>query len=173
MQFVDTREGNVFNVPFASQTLSTAGTWDLYTITAPAASRVQLLDIELGQQSTAPANIQALGVGFFIGTTSTGTGTGITAVNTKRWTGAPTAGTSVTGPTTSTASTASAAIALIYANAFEAASGKFSYRPNEEYGVPIVVSNNQRLFIRVSQPQLAVVLSGTLTFKEIGYGAPA
>lgn len=171
MQFVDTREGNIFNVWLSANSLSTGGPNDIFNILAPTKSRVQLLEVRIGQSSTNPTAIQSLGVSFFSGSSSSGAGATITAYNTKQWTGAPTAGTSVTGPSTTIASTTSAT--LLYAGAYDAAAGTFVYRPNEQYGVPLVITNGQRFHIRVTTPQLPVVSHGTLTFKEIGYGAPA
>jgi hypothetical protein len=171
MLFNDDRQANIFNVSFSAQTLSTVGNWDLFTITASSGSRVQILDIDLGQQSTAPSAIQALGIQCFSGSTAGSGGTAITPVNTKRWTAAPATVTNVLGPSTALASTASAT--QIYANAFEAASGRFRYRSTEDYGIPIVISNSQRFVMRVTTPQTAVKISATLTFKELGYGLPA
>jgi hypothetical protein len=173
MQFNDSREGNVYNVWLQANTLSSGGPNDIYALLTSSGSRIQILDVRLGQASTNPAAIQSLGVQFFSGTTSTApAGTALTPFNTKRWAGAPTAVTSVTGPTTTLSTTTSAT--LIYADAFDAASGSFRYKPREDYGVPIVITNSQRFHIRVTQPSsIPVILHGTLTFKEIGFGLPA
>jgi hypothetical protein len=172
MQFNDSREGNIYNVWLQANTLSTAGQNDIYALVTSSGSRIQLLDVRLGQASTNPTAIQSLGIQFFSGTTSTGpAGGALTPFNTKRWAGSPTAVTSATGPTTTLSSTTSAT--LVYADAFDAASGSFRYKPNEAYGLPIVITNSQRFHIRVTTPQLPVIIHGTLTFKEIGFGLPA
>lgn len=171
MEFNSDRQANIFNVPFSAQTLSTNGNWDLWVLTPSSGSRVQLLDIDIGQASTNPTAVQSLGVQIFRGSTGGSGGSAITAVNTKGWTGSPTAVTSATGPSTTLASTTSAT--LVYASAFEAAAGRFRYRPWEDGGVPIVVTNSQRLHVRATTPQLSVIVHGTLTFKELGYGLPA
>jgi hypothetical protein len=175
MNFNDFREGNIYNCPFSSQTLTTVGNWDLFLVKTSSGSRVQILDLQLGQQSTNNATVQSLGVAFIVGTTSTGAGTAITPVNTKRWSGTPTAVSSVSGPSSSLASTTSVGAAMVYANAFEANSGKFSYRVNEDFGVPVVITNSQTMVIRVTTPQSSggIVIHGTLTFKEVGMGLPS
>lgn len=172
MQFVDSREGNIYAVPFASQAVSTAGPVDLVTLKSPSGMRVQLLDITLGQSSSNPSAIQALGLMIFTGSSSTAsTGATITAQNQRRWSGAPTAGTSCNGLSTSLLSTASAT--LVLADAFEANSGKWRYRPSEEGGVPIVLNINQRMNLRLTTPSLALTMFGSVTIKELGAGLPA
>jgi hypothetical protein len=172
MLFNDAREGNVYNASIQANVLSTTGQNDIYATLASSGSRFQVLDIRLAQASTNPTAIQSLGIQFFTGSTSTApAGTALTLFNTKRWSGAPSAVTSVTGPTTTLSSTTSAT--LIYADAFDAASGSFRYKPREDYGVPLVITNSQRFHIRVTTPQLPVIIHGTLTIKELGVGLPA
>jgi hypothetical protein len=158
-----------FSVPIVAQALTTAGPVDIWGFLAPAGSRFEVLSVMLGQTSTAASGVQGLGVSLFRGSTGVSTGAAITPANSKGWSGAPTAGTVVTGPSSNLVSTASAT--LIFADAFSAANGQFSYRPGAMCRP--VITNSQRFHIRVTQPSAAVSVHGSVTFREVGRGLPA
>jgi hypothetical protein len=165
----DGREGNVFTVPIVAQSLSTAGPADVWGFQAPAGSRFEVMSVMLGQTSTAASGVQGLGVSLFRGSTGVSTGGAITPSNTKGWSGAPVAGTTVTGPSSNLVSTASAT--LVYADSFEAANGRFAYAPDPTYRP--VFTNSQRFHIRVTTPQVALSVHGSVTFREVARGLPA
>ena len=106
--------GPIFTYSFTAHTLSTAGPSDVFTVTASTASRVSVREIRIAQFSEfGDAAAELLSLQFLVGSTLIGGGTAISAVNVLRHTGAPTAGSSVTGPSTTLASTASAVLGLV------------------------------------------------------------
>ena len=83
--------GSIYTAPFSSVVISTAGSWDLLTLTAPSNSRVAILEIRLGQYTQfgdAKAGVQSLQI--MTGSTATSTGAAITPLNVDGHTGAST-----------------------------------------------------------------------------------
>src|SRR5262245_58455282 len=92
--------GPTFIYGFENVTLSTNAT-DLFCVTASTNSRVVIRHIELGQFSEfGNAQSELLSLRLLTGSTQIGGGTVITGRNIQRHSGAPTAGSSVTGPST-------------------------------------------------------------------------
>ena len=156
--------GPIFSAAFSAAAISTGGACELLHITASTRSRVALREIRIGQYSDAgDAQAEMLSMLLLVGTTAASTGTAITPRNVARHTGAPTAGTAVVGPSTALASTASAILHV--ADAMNVAAG-WIHMPAD--GNSIVLNPGQRATLRMSVPNDALSMNGTLTFQEIG-----
>ena len=156
----------LFSVPFSAVSISStagASAFDVFSIKASPVGRVEISSIRLGQQSSAVASNQQLSIQVLSGSTALGGGGAtITPVNLKRWSGAPTAGSSATAPSSNLASTASAT--LLFADASDV-SGAWSFKPDEFS--EIILEAGQALNVRVSAPPATALLSGSLVFKEL------
>jgi hypothetical protein len=176
MAFSETfREGNIYRCHVSAQTLSTAGPadlWSFYASTNPV-TRLELMSINLNFSSSAISNApQGLGLTLWSGSTANGGGATITPVNLKGWSGAPTAGSSVTGPSSTLASTTSATI--IHAESVNTAFSWTYPRFQDNTGLTRpVFASDQRGMLRIAAPQVALVMSDSLIFREIGGGAAA
>lgn len=156
--------GPIFAFTFSAVSLSTAGPADLFFFTAPSNSRVSIREIRIGQYTDfGDAQAELLPIQLMTASTGTGAGSAITGLNVLRHTGAPTAGSSVTGPTTTVASTTSAVVNL--SDSFNVAAG-FYYKP--DWDERIVVPPSGKFALRVGTPNDAITLNGTLTLQEIG-----
>lgn len=155
--------GPIYAASFSATALTT-NAQDLFGVLAPATSRVAIREIKFGQYSD-PGDAQAemLSVLLIRGSTISSTSAAITPVNVKGWTGVPTAGSSVTLPCTTLASTASAS--LVHADTFNVMGGWRYYPVPEER---IVLEISQRLHVRITAPNDALTLNGTILFEEIG-----
>jgi hypothetical protein len=155
--------GPVFTYPIPATALSTNPT-DLWCVTGSTLSRVAIREIIIGQYSDAgDAQAEMLPIQLWRGSTAIGGGSAITGRNTKGWSGAPTAGSSVTGPSTTLASTASAVVVL--ADTFNVMGG---YR---HYPVPaerFILDQGQRFHIRLGAANDALTIHGTLKLQELG-----
>jgi hypothetical protein len=164
---------NLYSVVFSAQTLSTGGAWDLFGLrgSTDPISRIEVVSIDIGFSTSAvSATPQALSLTMFRGSTAASP-TPFTPVNLKGWANAPTANSSATGPSSTPVSTASAT--LIWAEAVNVAHGwHFPPLQAERFVRPILASG-QRLHLRLATPQVALVASGTLTFRELGAGLPS
>lgn len=163
------RAGNIFSASFNATAVTTNAN-DLFTILAPTTSRVEILSLNLGVISSAVSNTpQVANVSLLLGSTATGGGTTITARNLRGWTGAPTAGSSVTGPSSAVGSTASAI--QIWADSFNIGQS-YLFPPYQEMTglVRPVLAGGQRLAVRLAAPSTALTMSGTITFRELGSG---
>lgn len=158
--------GPIFTYTFNSFTLSTTGPTDLFCITAPSNSKVAVREIRLGQFTEfGDAQAELLSLQLMTESTAIGGGTVISAYPVRRHTGAPTAGSSVTGPSTTLASTASAAQAM--SDSWNVAGGWY-YHP--EIYERIVIEPGNRFVLRQTTPNDPVTLNGTLILQEIGRG---
>lgn len=165
------REGNVFAIPFVGQAVSTNG-FDLVGIQASSSpiSRVEIMSIDIAVLSSAVSNTpQLCQVQLLRGSTISCTSAGITPVNLKGWSGAPTAGTSATLPCSNVASTASSV--QIWADGFNASQG-WHFPPYQEVTglTRPVLASGQRLHLRLTAPSTAMVITGTVSIREIGGG---
>ena len=156
--------GNIYSASFSATALTT-NPYDVFGLLAPTNSRVVVREIKIGQYSDAgDAQAEMLSVVLLRGSTASSTaGTAVTPVNRKGHTGATSAGSSVLTCSTALASTASAV--QIEADAFNVASG---YR---HYPVPserLVLEKSQRLHVRITAPNDALTVNGTITFEEVG-----
>lgn len=155
--------GPVFTVPFSAAVLTT-NPIDLWCLTAGSSTRVVVREVRIGQFSEfADAQAELLSVTMLTGSTAPSSGAAITPVNVQGHTGAPTATSSVVGPSTTLASTTSAVQRV--ADAWNVAAG-YLYSP-----LPIermVLNPSQTLAIRMTAPNDAMTVNGTLTFQEIG-----
>lgn len=157
--------GPIFNYPFSATVLSTGGPSNFWNVTAPSGSRVALREIRLGQYTEfGDAQAELLSIILMTGSTAIGSGSLITGVNPNRYSGAPTAGSSVTGPSTTLASTASAT--LVLADSFNVAAGWYYRPPILER---IVLGLSQRLIVHCpSTPNDPITLNGTMVLQELG-----
>ena len=160
--------GPIFTYPFNATAVSSAATggYDLWCVTAPSNSRLAVREIRIGQYSEfADAQSELLSILLLTGSTGISAGGSvITGQNLKRYSGAATAASSVTGPSTTLASTASAS--LLLADSFNVAAGWY-YRPPQVIERP-VIGLSQRLLVRMSGVNDALTLNGTLTLQELG-----
>ena len=158
--------GPIFTFPFSATALTTAGSVDLWCVTAPSNSRIAIREIVLGQYSD-PGDAQAemLSLVFMSGSTAPSSGTAITGLNLHRYSTGVTAATScvVVGPSTTLASTTSASV--IRAETWNVAGG---YR---YYPVPAerpIIGMSQRFLVRMTVPNDALTINGTLMLQEVG-----
>ena len=160
--------GPVFTAPFAAVSIGTTGVYDLYCVTAPSNSRLAIREVRLGQFTDfADLQSEILSLTLMIGTTSLSSGgAAITPQNVRTHSGAPTAGSSVTGPSTTLASTTSAAVRL--ADTWNIMAGWY-YRP--ELDERIIINPGERFVLRQTGVTDAFTMNGTLVIQEIG--APA
>lgn len=155
--------GPVFTAPFSAVNLTT-NPYDLFHITAPANSRVAIREIRLGQYTEfGDAQAELLSLQVMVGTTAASTSAPMTSQNVLRHDGAPAAGTAVVGPSTALASTASAAVVI--ADAWNVEAG---YWLSPAECDRIVLEPSQSAVLRMSAPNDAMTLNGTLMFQEIG-----
>lgn len=144
---------------------------DVFEITAPANSRVKIIDCKLGQYTDfGDAAAEILSVLVIRGFTTTGTGgSSVTPANILGHTGAMTA-TSVVKANNTTVATNGTGVTLV-ADVMNVAAG-WSLRDTLSRGyenVPeIILSNSQRLVIRITAPADSLTMNGTLIFEEIG-----
>jgi hypothetical protein len=162
--------GPIYTASFSATALSSAQTYDLFVLTAPSNSRVAIREIRLGQFTEfADAQSELFSLLLMTSSTSGGGGATITPRNVAAYTGAPTAGSSVTGPSTTVASTASAVLRL--ADSWSVAAGWY-YKPDLKER--IILGLDQRAVLRLgSTPADPLTLNGTLVLQELGRGLPA
>jgi hypothetical protein len=155
--------GPVFTAPFSAQTLTT-NPIDLFCVVASSLSRVVIREVRLGQYTEfGDAQAELLSLTMMVGSTAGSSGTAITPRNVKTHTGAPTAGSSVTGPSTTLASTTS--VNVHWADSWNVAAGLlYSPLPPER----MVIQPGEIFNLRMSAPADAMTLNGTLVFQEIG-----
>lgn len=159
------RGDNIYNDPnqafvatFTSSALSTGGAHDLLAMVSTSASRVELVAIELQQQTTTP---WGGGIEIFRGSTSTPGGAAVTPASLAGWS-TRAAVSAVNANTTAAMSTASAV--RLFNGGFEADSGRFEYRPDPMATLQL----NQRLHLRLAAPSVATAIAWAVTFREIG-----
>jgi hypothetical protein len=166
-------EANLYSVSFSAQTLSIGGSWDLFGILASTSpvTRVEIVAVQLSFSASAvSATPQALSLTMLRGSTASSTTTA-TPTQLKGWSGAPTASSSATSPSSSLVSTASAT--LIWAEAVNVANGwSFPPKQADAFTRPVIASG-QRLHLRIATPQVALVASGTMVFRETGAALPS
>lgn len=156
---------NIFSIPFASASIgSSTGPWDLVAVQCSTNARTVLKEIDLGQKSTnVPALNQQLDVQIIDGITGSSlNGSALTLQNTKRWAGATTAGGSAHGPGVGLITTSSLS-SLMVAKPTDY-SGDMFYRPedHEEF----VFDAGAQFVVRIDQPGLALLVSGTIIVQE-------
>ena len=159
--------GPIFYFPFLATAISSAVTagYDLFCATAPSNSRVALRAIKLGQHTEfADAQAELLSLLIMTGSTAPSSGGApITGVNAKRYSGAATAASSVTGPSTTLASTASAT--LVLPDSWNVAAG-FLYRPPALERIEI--GRSGRLIVRMGAVADGLTLNGFMVLQELG-----
>ncbi len=135
------------------------------TVLSTAASRVQILSVEMQTftTSTAPASL-GMNVEIFRSSTSVGAGGAtITPINAGGHSGAKSAVSAVLGPPSAGNSTA--ASERLYAGGFEVESGRFCWQPD----FPVTMAVSDVLFVRTGGTLSGPVsLAMTLAFREIG-----
>ena len=136
---------------------------EVFTLLASTLSRVDILKLELAQQSSGP--IAAL-IEHWRGSTGGSTGTAIPAVSQEGWATAPAAVSAISGVSTTlnSTSTASQNVVRTEANAFEQDSGKYKFEPD----FPPIVDYLQRYSVRVTSTGGIGPMVATLTFRETG-----
>jgi hypothetical protein len=155
--------GPFFTVPLSTTTLSTAGGWDLFTVTADSSSRLELAEVNLVVASTQFTSWSALTLLFMRGSTAASTGAAITPRNVKPW-NASAAAFTVAGPSSGLISTASAV--LLRCDGFDS-NGRLSYRPWDR-DERITLGLGQRLNLRTNTPQIPAVVTGSILLSETG-----
>jgi hypothetical protein len=142
--------------------LTTAAT-EIFSLLASSLSRVEIMSLDLQQNSTLP---QAISVEMYRGSTGGSTGAAIVPANRSGWAAAPASTSVVTGNSTTLNSTTSSGVARIFAGGFKVDSGNFRYAPT----LGPVIDVSQRFSARVSAPSTAAALSlaGLLTYRETG-----
>jgi hypothetical protein len=158
--------GPIFTYPFSATALTTGGSIDLWCVTGSSISRTAVREIVFGQYSdAADAQSEMLSVTLMSGSTAPSSGTAITGLNINRYSTAqtPAATCSVVGPSTTLASTTSATV--VRAETFNVMGG---YR---FYPVPAerpIIGLSQRFVVRITVPNDALTVNGTLMLQEIG-----
>lgn len=150
--------GPIYTASFQTTALTT-NPHDAFGILPSTLSRVAIHEITLAQPTTEAPD--RLGVQLLRGSTASSTSAAITPRHIHGWSGAPTAGSSVTLPCTTLVSTASAV--LVHADAFF--DNKWVWRP-----APMdrpVLDVSQRLHVRITAPS-TTRLNGTIKFSELG-----
>lgn len=158
--------GLVFTVPFAAVAITLAQ--DLFEILAPASSRLELCEVDIGQYSDAgDAQDELISIQILRGHTVTGSGgSAVTPVLYRPWSRASTVVAAVNNTTVATGGSP----VIIHATSFNVRAGWF-YRP------PVVapreserpfININERLVVRITAPADSITVNGTLKFKEIG-----
>ena len=126
----DSYSTTLFSLPFSGLPISSTGgatAFDLWSLRASTAGRVELHEIAIGQASTNVLGNQQLAISVYTGSTALGGGANVTPRNLKGWLSAPTALSSATAPSSNLASTASATLILADATDW---SGNWLYRPH-------------------------------------------
>jgi hypothetical protein len=155
--------GPIYAASFSASALTT-NAQDVFGLLAPTNSRVAIREIKFGQYSDAgDAQAEMLSVILLRGSTISSTSTAISPTNVKGWSAAPTAGSSVTSPCTTLAYTTSAS--WVHADTFNAMAGWRYYPVPEER---IVLEASQRLHVRITAPNDALTINGTILFEELG-----
>jgi hypothetical protein len=167
--------GPIYNCVFSATVLSSGQqNQDLFVLTAPSDSRVAIREIRLGQYTEfGDAQSELFGLLMLTGSTSGGGGATLTPRNVAAYTGAKTAGSSVTGPSTTLASTTSAVVSL--ADSWNVSAGWY-HKPDFEERV--ILGLNQRFVLRLvggssANPNDPLTLNGTMIIQELGRGIPA
>ena len=155
--------GPVFSAAFNAVALTT-NPQDMFYVTANSSSRVAVREIRLGQYTEfGDAQAELLSLQILVGSTSLAVGSTITPRNVARHTGGPTAGTAVSAPSTTVSSTASAVQML--ADVWNVEGGWWYNPPECER---IILNPGQNLALRMTAPNDAMTVNGTLVFQEIG-----
>jgi hypothetical protein len=160
-------DGNVFTSTFSSVATTTA---DLFQITAPANSRVEICDYEVCNLSSAP--VGSIQLQLIRGSTTAGSGgsSGVAMVRTQPW--GATAGSSVVTGNTTLASTGTGS-EVLHVSALTVAEPVYLSRPwdgadsRRSQSEKFYLEASQRCVLRASSTASAS-LSGTLRFREIG-----
>lgn len=159
--------GPCFSANFNAVSLTT-NPYDMFGILPPSNSRVQIVSILLGLQSTDNTKEQILGVQLLRGSTASSTSAGLTPVNMMGWSGVS-AGSSVTQPSSTLVSTASA-VGLFQ----DVWNTRDAWHFPREDCIPSevlpILDKSQRLHVRITAPSTGTTFSvtGSLQFREIG-----
>lgn len=161
--------GPVYTCPFSATALS-SNPYDIFCVTAPSNSRVAIREVRLAQYSDfGDAQAELISLSILTGSTSISSGGPvITPVNVRRWSQNTSAGSSVTGPSTTLASTTSAT--LVLADCWNVAA-PYLYQP--AWADRVILGLSQRALIRITAPNDALTVNGTLVLQEIGQGVGA
>ncbi len=155
----------VYTATFAAQAVAAAQ--DLFEIVAPAAKRVQIMGVDIGQYSDAgDTQAEMLSIQIILGYTTSGSGGGsVTPQNTKS--GGKAATSSLERNNTTLAQTGTAKI--IIATAFNVQAG-WIFRPHdvsEKSDDIIELAPSERMVVRITAPNDEVTINGTIKFREI------
>ena len=152
----------IFTVPFADTGVNEAQ--ELFSLTAPANSKLLIHEVRFGQRSDAgDAAAELLTVTFTRGDTGAiAGGVAVTPVNLRPESAAPAAGATATRNSTTLADGGS----TIWADVWNIQS-PFLWLPPLK-SAPVVVAASQRFSVRITAPVDGLTTSGTLTFEEIG-----
>jgi hypothetical protein len=140
---------------------------DVFSILAPATSRVVLREVRLGQYSDlGDAAAEMLGVQITRGYTTAGSvGAAVTPVlQYANAVAGPTAGSTIRRNDTTQASVGTAQVMI--SEAFNIMAG-WLYRPPADERIELEIST--RLVIEITAPADELTMSGTMVFEEIGH----
>lgn len=157
---------SVFTATFSAVAVSAAQ--DLFELVAGATSRVEIIEIDIGQYSDAgDAAAELLGIQLIRGFDDTGTGgAAVTPSNLKPWSRA--AVTTVARNNTTVAANGTSEV--LHSTSFNVQAG-FVYRPHRKEVKDdelISLDAGDRLVVRITAPADAITLSGTIKFREVG-----
>lgn len=152
-------KGPVYAAAFAT-TAATASSHDVFGILPSTNTRVCIHEILVALPTT-DFQAERITITVLRGSTASSTGAAITPQHVHGWSGAPTAGSSVTGPSATLVSTTSAV--LMHADVFTDHRWCYKPEPNDR----LILEQGQRLHVRITAPT-TTRLSGVLTFSEIG-----
>lgn len=157
---------SVFTATFSAVAVSAAQ--DLFELVADSTSRVEILEIDIGQYSDAgDAQAELLGIQLIRGYTTSGSGGSVvTPRNFKPWSRA--AVTTVEANNTTVAQDGTAHI--LHSTSFNVQAG-FIYRPHRKEikdDELISLEASERFVVRITAPADAVTMSGTIKFREVG-----
>lgn len=153
--------GRIYTVTQAVAAMS-SGQFDAITVVASTLARLEILRLEMQQNSTA---VMAAAVELWRGSTGGSTAAAIVAANRNGWPTAQAAVATVSGISTGTLNSTSSA-ARVHSGGFEVDSGKYCYEPCFPTGIDYL----QRFHARVTPGSLTSTapLAVTLTFRELG-----
>lgn len=158
---------SIFTATFSAVAVSAAQ--DVFEIVAPVGGRVAIREIRLGQYSDAgDAEAEMISVRLVRDYTVSGSGgTSVTPNNISGHSGAGAATATVEANNTTVANTGTP-LTLI-ADSYNVQAGWWYYPPEEEQ---IILDVSQRLVVRITAPNDALTMNGTLVFEEVGMMRP-
>lgn len=157
---------SVFTATFSAVAVSAAQ--DLFELVAGATSRVEIIEIDIGQYSDAgDAAAELLGIQLIRGYTTSGSGgSAVTPRNLKPWSRAAV----TTAEANNTTVAQDGTPHILHSTSFNVQAG-FVYRPHRKEikdDELISLEAGERFVVRITLPVDALTMSGTIKFREVG-----